>query len=374
MVSAATPLLGSHTSEMATRTLNKRHAIALALLGAAALAAVLILGPARGSAPPERRLSVSPVAGRGGMYEARFEAMGTDGRIVVAADAPQAARPALEAAVRAVRAVERLMSTYRADSEVSRLNRLGAREKVALSEETAEVLRRAQEVSRLTDGAFDVTYAPLRALWRRAAREGAPPHEEALRDVLAAVGWRKLRLDGGEASFTVESMAVDLGGIAKGYGIDRAAGALQTAGVRTALVDLGGDMRLLGAPAPGEGWRVQVRRPPGAAEELVLELTSCAVATSGDYARGFRVGDEWFSHIVDPRTGWPAETASSVTVVAPDATTADALATALSVMEPAEGLALVGRTAGVECLLFVRSDDGSPTMRTSEGMNGLLTR
>jgi thiamine biosynthesis lipoprotein len=356
---------------MAKRTRNYGYAAGLALLGAAALAALLILGP--GGEESGADLAIGP-APRQGMHEVRFEAMGTDGRIVAAVDDPRVARAALEAAVGAVRQTERLMSTYRPDSEVSRLNRRGAGRAMDLSEQTLEVLRKAREVSQLTGGAFDVTYAPLRELWRNAGREGAVSSEEKLRLARLSVGWRKLRLEGGRASFAEKGMSVDLGGIAKGYGVDQAAEALREAGVRTALVDVGGDMRLLGTPDAAEGWRVQVRPPPDADDEIVLQLRSCAVATSGDYARGFRVGEQWFSHVLDPRTGRPAESASSVTVVAPDAATADALATALSVMEPEEGLAMVEGMADVECLMFVRSKDGALVTHTSHGLNDLLAQ
>jgi thiamine biosynthesis lipoprotein len=167
-------------------------------------------------------------------------------------------------------------------------------------------------------------------------------------------------------------MEVDLGGIAKGYAIDAAAEALQAAGASSGLVDIGGDLRLFGSPSGGGKWRVEVRRPRGVEEAIILKLDPCAVTTSGDYARWFPVAGKHYSHIVDPCTGWPVPDVPSVTVVAPDATTADALATGLSVMGAAKGVALVDALPGVECMMMTRGPDGSVTRHLSRGFQDLI--
>jgi thiamine biosynthesis lipoprotein len=167
-------------------------------------------------------------------------------------------------------------------------------------------------------------------------------------------------------------MEVDLGGIAKGYAIDRAAEALQQAGASGGIVDVGHDLRLFGTPEHGGKWRVGVHRPPGVTREFILEVGPCAVTTSGDYARGFLIDNKWFSHIIDPRTGRPATDVTSVTVVGPDATSADAMATALSVMGPEEGLALVEGLREFECLFMTRMPHGSVEFQMSSGFDSLL--
>jgi len=166
---------------------------------------------------------------------------------------------------------------------------------------------------------------------------------------------------------------VDLGGIAKGYGIDLAAEALLRAGVEAALVDIGGDIRAIGRPGPERTWRIKVRSPAADTKEVVLEIASGAVATSGDYARGFRIGQRWFSHIIDPHTGRPAPSSASVTVVAADATLADGLATGLSVMGPGKGIPLVDSLPGVECMMVVRDKAGGLSERFSAGFRSMIS-
>jgi thiamine biosynthesis lipoprotein len=172
--------------------------------------------------------------------------------------------------------------------------------------------------------------------------------------------------------FTVEGMEVDLGGIAKGYAIDLAAAALQEAGASAGIVDVGGDLRLFGTPEASGKWRIRIQQPPGVEEEWTLDLPACAVATSGDYARWFSIGDERLSHIVDPRTGYPVAGMGSVTVTAPDAMTADALTTALSVMGAEAGVKLVDSLPDVECMMVTEDAAGSARTHMSAGFPRML--
>ena len=294
--------------------------------------------------------------GHPGRFRYRFEVMGTEAAVLVYAPGPAAAREMIAPAVSRVRSVEKTMSTYRPESEISRLNRLGARQPVKLSPATLKVLDMAVRFSRRSGGAFDVTYAPLRTLWRKAQREGILPTQEQINEARRAVGSDKLVLTDRSAQFAVDGMEVDLGGIAKGFAVDEAAEAVRAAGARSALVDIGGDMCLIGRRGDGEKWKVQLRDPrPGDNPPIYLRLADCAVATSGDYARYFSVAGQRFSHVVDPRTGRPVADVPSATVVAPDATTADALATAVSVLGPHEGIELVNSIEGVECMIMARS-------------------
>lgn len=338
---------------------------------AAAAAAVLLVGT-RAAVSPQRELGVRARAGKPGRFEAAFEVMGTDARFdVVAADLAQARR-ILAAGAAQARLVERLMSTYRPESEVSRLNARGGRGVVALSEPTLAVLRKAVRVWKLTGGAFDVTYAPLRTLWRQASREGRVPSQDRIDRVLKAVGSGKLVFESGGVRFAVPGMEVDLGGIAKGYAIDLVTEALQAAGARAGIVDIGGDLRLFGRPEGQQKWRVRVRRPPDVQRDWVLALPPAAVATSGDYARFFRIGERRFSHIVDPRTGRPVQHVSSATVTAADAVTADALATAISVLGAAQGVKLIDSLPGTECMIMVHEADGGVSIHQSAGFAALV--
>jgi len=335
---------------------GRRLSVCVALLLGFLLAAAAA-GGCRGRARAE--IPVRPDPDHPGRFRADFEAMGTDATLMVCAEDAQTARAIIAPALERVRRVERLMSVYLPDSEVSRLNAAGASHAVVLSPETLEVLAAAKRLSELTGGAFDVTYAPLRALWREAQMRDVVPLEEELRRAMLSVGHEKLVLSGNSAMFAAPGMSVDLGGIAKGYGVDAAAEALRRAGAASALVDIGGDMRLVGKAEGGRKWRIRVRDPRGAGERpIVLELADAAVATSGDYARYFTVAGRRYSHIIDPRTGWPVTDVPSATVVAPDATTADALATAISVMGAEKGIELIDSMPGVECLVMTRGGGG----------------
>jgi len=340
-------------------------------ISAAARAALVValLGWGCSRQPSLSVVSVRENPWHPGRYRLDFETMGTEGRMeVVCADRARAAS-LLEAALQRVQLVNRRMSTFLPDSEISELNRSGSDHAVHLSEETMCVLRKSVEFARLTGGAFDVTYAPLRRLWWEAQREGVLPGQGEIERALRSVGSEGLVLGQGRARFERAGMEVDLGAIAKGFAIDLAAESLRSGGALGAMVNIGGDMRLVGAREDGRGWKIRVRTPPDAEPDahVYLSLRDVAVATSGDYARCFSVGDRKFSHIIDPRTGWPVRDMASVTVVAPDAITADALATAVSVLGPQKGIELIDGLEGVECMIIARTGDEGVEVLYSEG-------
>ena len=267
------------------------------------------------------------------------------------------AEPALDAAERELRAVEALMSTWIESTEISRLNRAKAGGRIALSAPSLEVLRAAQRLKAETGGAFDVTCRPLIELWRSAGRRDTLPSPEEIETARRASSWEGLVLEEGGARKLRDTVRVDLGGIAKGYAIDRALEAMVAAGVVGALVDVGGDLRCSGR-SPMEGsahwqraflevhpkgwpWSIEIQSPFGSDPQGSLRIREGAVCTSGGYARFVEIDGQRYSHIVDPRTGRPADELTSVTVIAPDALTADAWATALSILGP-EGFALLG--------------------------------
>lgn len=268
------------------------------------------------------------------------------------------AREALTAAEAELRRVEALMSTWIEGSEISRLNHAPPGEAVPLSRESRFVLGRARQLARETGGAFDVTCRPLVELWRRAGKRDELPSAEELAAALSLVGWREIRLEPGGAVKAAAGARVDLGGIAKGYGIDLAAEAMQAAaGLRGGLVDVGGDLRLFGqAPTP-EGWVAAIRSPAGDAVWAEITLSGGAVCTSGHALRFETIEGRRYSHIIDPRSGRPASGTVSVTVVGPTALDADAWATALSVLGP-EGLERLEGAPGIEALVISRGEGG----------------
>ena len=269
--------------------------------------------------------------------------MGTFAEITAyAPDAATAAR-ALDAAYARLDDVNRLMSDYVDDSEIGRLNAQQPNTPLVLSAETFTCLSRAAEISALSGGAFDVTCRPLVWLWKQAGAENKLPTDSQLADTLARVGWQKLLLDPAThaATLTVSNMQVDLGGIAKGYSLDLAAAALVAAGAESGLVNVGGDVVAVGTRPEGLPWRIGLQDPFGEGTVYTLELVDCAVATSGVQQRFSVIEGRRYSHIVDPRSGYPAEQAPCVTVIAADGLTADAWATVFSVLTVAEGQALI---------------------------------
>ena len=288
--------------------------------------------------------------GRDGAPLSRFEftrpQMGLPFRIVLYAPDAATANAAAEAAFARISQLNDSLSDYDADSELSRLSRTaGEGRAVPVSKDLWTVLERSQALARRTDGAFDVTVGPVVNLWRKARRDKQLPRPERLDEALAAVGWRKLELDSRArtATLLVPDMRLDLGAIAKGYAVDEALKVLCARGVTRAMVAGGGDLAVSDAPPDRPGWRIEVapldvtNAPPA---RFVI-LRNRALATSGDIFQHVEINGVRYSHIVDPRTGMGLTDHSLVTVIARDCTTADSLATAVSVLGPAKGLKLV---------------------------------
>nr|VFK40241.1 MAG: thiamine biosynthesis lipoprotein [Candidatus Kentron sp. SD] len=243
--------------------------------------------------------------------------------------------------------VEQAMSTYRADSELSRFNASTSTDWYPVSQDLYTVAREALVVSRLTDGAFDITVGPLVNLWGFGPPENPEdtrtvPTEADLRAIRARVGYRKLATRATPPALRKEHPALylDLSAIAKGFAVDKIAARLEGHGVVNYLVDIGGELRARGGNAQGEPWRVAIEKPISGEREIhrIIAVDNHAVATSGDYRNFFERDGKRYSHTIDPKTGKPVtHTLVSVTVLHPRAMRADALATALSVLGPEAG-------------------------------------
>lgn len=296
--------------------------------------------------------------------------MGTTCALVAVVQPQDRARAeaALDEAEEVLRTVEARMSAWLEDSEVGHLNAAAANEKVALSRDTVAVLRAARDAAVATEGAFDVTCRPLIELWRNAGAGGGLPTQEEVDAARARSTWDLIELTDDGATKRQSSARVDLGGLAKGYAIGRAAEALERAGLSGGMVDVGGDLLCFGYQADGRPWTVEVKNPFAAGRLGRLAITGRAVCTSGNYARFTLLQGRRYSHIIDPRLGRPADAVPSVTVVAPSALTADIWATALSVLGP-DGLDRIPE--GVEALMIVGSPDDY-RMLCTPGLRSLL--
>lgn len=289
---------------------------------------------------------------------------------------PAHAQQAIEAAFDRIDAVVQLLDRHQAASEVRRLAE--SKQPLRVSPETWHLLNVAKAMSERTGGAFDVTVGPLCMLWKECAQAQRRPTKEALAQALAKVGTEGLILD--EATQTAAlgkpGMTVDLGALAKGYVVDQAMAVLQANGIESALVNAGGDMRMIG-PRPGaDGWRIGVQDPRDSDNAMALLLTlqvqTCAVATSGNYQRFFEIEGQRHSHIIDPRTGEPCSRVPSVTIVSKkDAMTADMWATAASVLAPQEALKLIDADRTLEALL-ITIDGDKVNLQPSKGFDAFV--
>ncbi len=289
-------------------------------------AAVLILR----SQPP-------PQPARLERFTAEKSLMGTVARITLYAPDTDRAVAAFRAAFDLLDRLDARLSDYRPASELMRLSQRAGEGPVAVSPELFEVLKLAREIAAETGGAFDPTLGPLTRLWRRARREGRLPDRDALERARSFCGWRKLELDPARRTVALATpgMQLDLGGVAKGYAADKALEALRSMSLSRALVVIGGEMAI-GAPPPGRGgWRIAVGPDETAGRgRRILRLSNCGVSTSGDREQHLDLGGKRYSHVLAAPAGDLLADAPTVTVVAPSAALADALATAFHVLGP----------------------------------------
>jgi thiamine biosynthesis lipoprotein len=334
----------------------------------ALLAALAVLAFIAGSGPSR------PVHANGKprlerLQETRF-LMGTQVDVIVLAESRARGLRGLQACFEAMERVESLMSDYDPDSPLSLLNRTAHERWVTPPEEVFGLIRRSLEIGRASDGAFDITVKPLLDIWRKARAESKPPDPSQVRAALDRVGYSLVELDvaGKRVHFQKPGMAVDLGGIAKGYALDKAAEALLAAKIDHALINAGGDVLTVGGKGE-KGWLIGIKDPRERNALLAtLRVRGVAVVTSGDYERFFMYKGTRYHHILDPRTGYPAVGCRSVSVVGRQAALADALATAAFVMGPEKGLAFLEGWPGMEGLVV----DDRGGKRVTSGLAGEL--
>jgi len=266
-----------------------------------------------------------------------------------------------------MRRVDSAFSPYIESSELSRLNRDAPKDWVFVSDELYDLLEKSAQISRLSEGAFDITYASVGRYYDY--REGKVPEPETEQLAVQAIDYRHVELDPAthRVRFTHPKVYLDLGGIAKGHAVDRCIAILVQAGITDASVAAGGDSRIVG-DRNGHPWTVGIRHPRRENEmSAVLPLVDTAISTSGDYERFFERDGIRYHHILDPQTGRSAAGAWSVTILGPDATTTDALSTSVFVLGVERGLSLIDRLPGVDAIVI----DPQGQLRYSEGLTDL---
>lgn len=340
--------------------------LAVCLLGAGLL--VFTRGQTT-AASSERRTAASPasLAAPAGstprlVTQAR-PAMGTTFTLRLYVNDQAQGHDAAEAAFEEIERVEEALSHYRPTSEISRINRLAATPPgIVTDAETFALLARAQAFSRQSDGAFDITVGPLMQAWGFFRGRGHYPSAAELATAQASTGWRHVTLDDTRRSLRTDraGMSLDLGGIGKGYALDRAAAVLRAAGVTSALLDAGSSsLYAIGAPPDTDGWLIQIPDDTDATRTIAhVRLRDASLSTSGTQQQFFTMNGRRYSHIIDPRTGHPVEGMSQVTLLAPNATDSDALTKVAFVMGPERAPNVLAHTPGTAAL-FIRDTSAS---------------
>lgn len=291
-----------------------------------------------------------PIAARADWMTRTEAIMGTRCAVELWSDDPVAGDAAITSVFDDMKRIDHLMSTWKEDTEISLVNREGGKHPVKISQELFGLLQVSVNYSELTHGAFDITYASVGYLYD--FKKGVHPTQAAISKALPGINWRHMVLNPKKTTvfFTRPGMRIDLGGIAKGYSVDRGIEILQKQGIARAMVNAGGDTRIIGDRF-GKPWVVGIRDPDHENKMFLrMPLSNTAFSTSGDYERYFDEDGKRFHHIIDPKTGDSARKCRSVTIISGTATRTDALTKSVFIMGPEEGIKFIDTLPDVDAV------------------------
>ena len=293
----------------------------------------------------------------GNLYRRTQFIMGTLVEITVREPDADKAKQAIDRAFDKMRRLEQLMSTHLAGSEISRLNRAAGEEySIAISPEVLEVIQRGVSWGEQSNGTLDISIGPASRLWRFEDEAPSIPDAGALAQAVRLVNFRNIEIEASHIRLKRPGMSLHLGAIAKGYAVDQAMAVLKKYKIRHALINAGGDLKVLGSREKGKPWTIGLQHPRKPEEMIAsFKLSDKAVATSGDYQKYFMLENTRYHHILDPASGMPARGTISATIIADSVMDADALATAVFVMGPEKGIAWVDSLSGVEAMVVSES-------------------
>ena len=290
--------------------------------------------------------------------------MGTAIRAELWHEEPAKGEAALDAVMEEMHRIDRAMSPFKPESELSHLNREAAKGPVRVSTEMFDLVARSVQFSKLSEGAFDITFASVGYMFDY--RNGTKPTAEKIAAALPGIDYRHIRLDRSQRTieFARNGVLIDLGGIAKGHAVDNCVALLKARGVKEALVVAGGDSRVLG-DRRGRPWMIGVRDPRQKdAMVAMIPLVDAAISTSGDYERYFEADGVRYHHILDPRTGMSATGVRSVTIVGPDTTTTEGISKSVFIMGPERGIRFAESFPGIDAVII----DGDGDMHYTAGL------
>ncbi|MDD4657546.1 MAG: FAD:protein FMN transferase [Eubacteriales bacterium] len=288
-------------------------------------------------------------------YEKTFFVMDTVVSVQIYTGSASKAELVFDQVLARMEALEGILSAHLPDSDVAKLSRAAGIEAVAVNSATLAVIAESLDFGERTGGAFDITLAPVLRLYNFSPGKEQKPTQDQLGSAMPLVGWQKVELDpeAHKVYLTEKGMQIDLGGVAKGYIIDRCLDVLRENGIDFGLTNAGGDIGLLAEKPDGSPWRVGIKNPENPGTNFaIIEISQGAIATSGDYERFFIEGGKRYHHIIDPRTGMPGDKVRSATILAGSAQLADLLSTAVFVMGPEQGLAFIEELPDVEGVIW----------------------
>ncbi len=314
--------------------------------------------------------------------------MGSLLNISIYSESDDRAERAMEKAFNEVDRLDWLMSNYKNDSELSRINREATDRPVACNGELISIIEESIRFSNITRGGFDITVSPLVKLWGFYGNAdgditGNVPSEDELKKIIPSVSYKNIKIDVLDSDnwsdrtifFKNRKTQIDLGAIGKGYAVDKAAEVLKKAGITSGLINFAGNIYAFGSPPGRKDWVIGLKDPTNSDNiKGAFRIKERAVATSGDYERFFIIDNKKYAHIIDPRTGMPVRSMLSVTIVSEDATTADALSTGVFVLGPIDGIELIESLDGVEGILIFEDRNGNVVENMSTGFKALLEK
>jgi len=297
-------------------------------------------------------LLTAPFPAEARWYKESRGIMGTPVIVELWANTESQAKQCTERVMQEMHRIDRLMSPYKEQSELAKVNSHAARQSVPISKELFLLIERSLQLSELSNGAFDITFASIG--YQYDYRAAKSPSDQTIAEQLDRINYRHIVLDEKKLSihFAKTGVRIDLGGIAKGYAVDNGIKILQECGITNALVTAGGDSRIIG-DKKGRPWMTGIRDPRDEKKSVVvIPLSDTAVSTSGDYERYFVKDGQRQHHILSPKTGKSVQSTRSVTILGPDAITTDGLSTTLFVLGPQKGLALAERLEGIDAVII----------------------
>ena len=293
------------------------------------------------------------------IYKQKTYLMGSDFEITVVAKTQLEADKQIAIAIGEISRIEALISSWKPTSETSNINKNAGASPVQVSEELFSLIQRALQISNLTDGAFDISYASMDKLWKYDGSMAQMPSKEAIKKSVAKVGYKDIVVDPKNSTVFLKNkgMKIGFGAIGKGYAADKAKKLLISNGVSGGIINASGDINSWGSKPSGSSWQVAITNPLNKNKAFAMLPIKDAVVTSGNYEKYVTFNSRRYSHIIDPRTGYPSQGIISVTVFAPKAELADALATSVFVMGVETGIDRINQLKAVECIII--TDTGS---------------